>query len=178
MSDKPQSKLSTPDMLLLWLAFALWLAVLLVGTLVASEPFRMGFADFDRGVAAVIQDGLLVLITYTFTNVAILCVLAGVLGALGAKAILVSDKQGEKVAVPDTTSPRSSAVLRSFFVYLALIAGVLFLGENPAEPTQNHYVRLAGTISLAAFVVNYRPKIFGRVLERASRLFGDTKPPT
>ncbi len=176
MSEKKRRGLFPSEMLLLGLLAPMWLAVFLAGTLVDSGPFRDSFAAFDGGIAGMIRNGLLVAFTYTLTNVAILCSLAGVLGELGAKAVLGPDKQGGQTEQQDTSSPISSAVLRSFLVYLAVISGVLILGESPLKPTANHYVRLAGAISLVGFVVSYRPSAFGQLLEHAGGLFGDAKP--
>ena len=175
MTEKKRKGLFPQEMLLLGLLAPMWLAVFMAGTLVDSEPFREGFATFEGGFVGMIGNGLVVAFTYTLTNVAILCSLAGVLGELGAKAVLGSDKQDGSAQVQDTTSPISSAVLRSFLVYLAVIAGVLLLGESPLKPTANHYVRLAGAISLVGFVVSYRPSAFGQLLEHASGLFGDAR---
>jgi hypothetical protein len=163
------------DVILLWTALPLWLALFLTGTLVDSSPHRARFASFEGGVGAVLGEGALVAVSYTLTNVALLCLLAGILGMLARKANLGADsKPGQAAkhdAGPDSgedwTAPGNSAVLRGFLVYLALIAGVLFLGDNPAQPTQIQYVRLAGLISLFGFVVNYRPALFGRLLQRA-----------
>jgi len=167
--------LAWSDMLLLWIALALWLAMFLVGTLVNSEPYRNRFATFQGDVAETIMTGLLVILTYTLTNVAFLCILAGVLGVLGGKAILTADTQTAQRADIDITSPKNSAVLRSFLVYLTLIAGVLILGDNPTEPTQIQYVRLAGLMSLVGFIVNYRPTLFGQLLQRAGNLLAQSK---
>lgn len=159
-------KLCVYEIVLLWLALVLWLAVFLVGTLVGSAPYRTRFASFEGGIWATLGNGLLVVLTYTLTNVGLLCVLAGVLGVLGSKAVLVCDAEQQKQAGQDTTSPKHSAVLRGFLVYLAFIAGILIIGENPAEPTQTQYVRLAGLISVTGFLVSYQPTIFGRILQR------------
>ena len=175
MTEKNREGLFPREMLLLGLLAPMWLAVFMAGMLVDSEPFREGFAAFEGGFVGLLGNGLLVAFTYTLTNVAILCTLAGVLGELGAKAVLGSDEQGGSGKAQDMSSPISSAVLRSFLVYLAVIAGVLILGESPLQPTANHYVRLAGAISLVGFVVRYRPSAFGKVLEHASGLFGDAK---
>lgn len=164
------------DMLLLWITLALWLAMFLIGTLVNSEPYRNRFAAFQGDVVETIMSGLLVIFTYTLTNVAFLCILAGVLGVLGSKAVLTSDTQAEQQANTDITSPKSSAVLRSFVVYLTLIAGVLILSDNPTEPTQIQYVRLAGLMSLVGFIVNYRPTLFGELLQRAGNMLAPSNP--
>ena len=174
MKTNLKSGLDYSDMLLLWITLILWLAVFLTGTLVNSEPYRNRFAAFEGGFFETLKSGLLVMITYTLTNVAFLCILAGVLGVLGTKAILVSEKQKNDNSNKDTTSPKNSAVLRGFLVYLTLIAGVLILGDDPAKPTQIQYVRLAGLMSLTGFVVNYRPDIFGKLLQRAGNLITES----
>ncbi|HUU15965.1 MAG TPA: hypothetical protein VMW72_02350 [Sedimentisphaerales bacterium] len=169
METKQKPGLSYFDIALLWFTLTLWLAIFLFGTLVNSAPYRSRFAALEGGVIEVIKNGLLVVLAYTLTNVAFLCILAGLLGTLGVKAILGTKEH--KDSEKDTTSPKNSAILRGFLVYLTLIAGVLIFGENPAEPTQIQYVKLAGLMSLAGFVMNYQPKIFGRLMERAGRLF-------
>lgn len=174
MSKRDKPGLNPLDMLLLWLALALWLAVFLIGTLVSSAPYRSSFAAFEGGFMGTAKAGLKVVVTYTLTNVAILCILAGVLGALGSRAVLGTDIPGPRDPSRDTISPRHSAVLRSFLVYLALIAGVLIVGDNPAEPTQIMYVKVAGLMSLAGFVVSYRPRVFGRLIERTASLFAES----
>ena len=122
------------------------------------------------------KSGLLSMLTYTLTNVAFLCILAGVLGVLGNRAVLRPGEQAKQNRDRDTTSPKNSAILRGFLVYLTLIAGVLILGDNPAAPTQIQYVRLAGFMSLAGFVVNYSPAIFGQLLQRAGSLIAHSTP--
>lgn len=160
---KPQS-LSPVDMVMLWSCILVWLVTFLFGTLVDSAPYREQFAALAGGPAGVIGNGLLVLGTYTLTNVAILCLISSLLGALAARADLDTDRTPPPAS--DTSSPRNSALLRGFLVYLALIAGVLIFGDDPAAPTQKQYVRLAGFMSLFAFIISYRPTLFGSLLQR------------
>jgi len=172
MSKTREKTLCTQEVVGLWVAVLLWLVMFIVGTLVPSQPYRESFAAFEGRVSDTLLDGLLVIATYTLTNVLILCVPAGLLGALGNRAILLSDTEEAKDNNEDLTSPYCSAVLRSFLVYLAFIAGVLLLGQEPTNPTQGQYVRIAGSISLVSFAVSYRPVFFGRLLARVGRLFG------
>lgn len=85
--------------------------------------------------------------TYTPSKVAILCVLAALLGAMGARV------------------ERPSALLRGL-VYLFVLAGLLLLGGDPMAPTQQLYVGIAGLVLLPAFLVNTRPALFARLLRR------------
>ena len=66
-------------MLLLWSCIAVWLVTFLFGTLVYSRPYREGSAALSGGVGAIVEDGLLVLGTYTLTNIAILWLLSSLL---------------------------------------------------------------------------------------------------
>ncbi|HKX46937.1 MAG TPA: hypothetical protein VJP77_09565 [Planctomycetota bacterium] len=166
----PRHRLRPVEVLIAWMAIPLWLAVLVSGTLVNSQPYRARFADFQGSVLEVIGDGLMIVLTYTLTNVGLLCMLASALGALGARAGLGPD--GDAHAHHDSSSPASSAVLRGFFVYMTVLAGVLVFADRPVEPTQTQYVRLAGLVSLFAFTLNYYPALFANLLKRAGDLGG------
>lgn len=161
-------KLSIWDQLLIVPILLAWVAVFLIGTLVASAPFRATFSTWEGSPGEVLRAGLIVFLTYTYTNIGILCVLAGLLGTLGRRSRL--GPGGPPNSDRDPVNPRSSAVLRGFLIYLALLAGVLVFGDNPVEPTQTQYIRLAGLISLLSFVVNVRPSIFSQFLQKMSGL--------
>lgn len=155
------------DHIILWISLIAWIAFFLAGVLVNSEPFRLRVTSLEPPVFPDrLLDGLVVAAVYTLTNVAILCILAAILGTLGRRSQLGVD--GKHQSGRDSINPRSSAVLRGFVVYLALISGVLIFGESPAAPTQTQYVRLAGFASLLSFVVNWNPTSFASLLEKIS----------
>jgi hypothetical protein len=108
---------------------------------------------------------LVVLFCFTPTNLALVCCFAGVLGAMGRRVVLAAERDR---GPHDHTFPFLSAVLRGFFVYLAVISGILVLLENPilgtASPGQ--YIRFAGLLSLTSFFVNYDPTMFVSLLNR------------
>jgi hypothetical protein len=157
------------DCVVLAVTIVLWLATFLIGTLVNSAPYRTAFSELRGTVLDVVANGAVVGVTYTLTNVCLLCLFASLLGSFGAAAKLGVD--GEKCQGMDTTAPRISALLRGFLVYLALIAGVLMFGDGATAPTQSQYVKLAGAVSLLGFVVNYHPALFAGLLTRMSKLF-------
>ena len=166
--------LGVRDQILLYLALVFWVVVFIAGILVNSAPFRTELAaPLSLDFPGLVSNTVMVILTYTLTNVAILCILAGLLGTFGRRSQLGADSQ--KIFEKDTINPRSSAILRGFLVYLALIAGVLILGDDPAEPTQKQYIRLAGFISLLSFVVNAKPSLFGQFLRRMGDLFESDK---
>ena len=160
-------RLGLLDTLALWTGLTVWVSTFLLGTLVDSRPYRDLLAGFAGGVTGTIRNGAIVVFTYTLTNVAVLCIVAGLLGTLGAKARLGADNENDG---DDETSPGASALLRGFLVYLFVIAGLLVLGNDPLSPTQQQYVRLAGFISLLGFIVNYRPSLFAALLHRAGAI--------
>lgn len=168
--SKSSGNLSLGELVVFWGALPLWVGVFLAGTLVNSLPYRQEFTKLDGGPIHTIVIGLKVASTYTLTNVCILCLLASLLGMVGAKAQLGPDS--ERRSREDCTSPGISALLRGFFVYLALIAGVVVLSESPTEPSQTQYVKLAGLMSLVGFVVNYHPALFGKLMSKAFPLAG------
>jgi len=164
-----RSKMRVLDRILLGLTVLVWLSVFLLGTLVNSAPYRDRFAGFTGSFLGIVGDGVVVGFTYTLTNVGILCLLASLLGSIGATANLGVD--ADAATDQDTSSPRTSAILRGFLIYLALLAGVLMFAETPAGPSQTQYVRLAGVTSLLGFAVNYRPALFATLFTRLSKLF-------
>jgi len=150
---------------LTFVAIALWIAVFLAGILVNSGPYRTQIAAGQGGLLA----WLTVLMVYTPTNIAMLSLLMGLLGALGRCATLCSDEEGSKESEQDTINPLISGVIRGFIVYLLTISGLLvILEEAPLSPTgPEPYIRLASIVSITSFIVGYNPKYFGKLLSRA-----------
>jgi len=103
-------------------------------------------------------------LVFTPTNLALLALLAGLLGGC-ASNILVEDnanKAHADVISRDTLrylkeSPWS-AMVRSFIVYLCIIAGLYVVMDDPfrdSSPAQ--YARLAGAVSVLCLIVGYDP---------------------
>lgn len=158
------------EVVILWFALFAWLAVFVGGTLIDSSPYRARFAGLNGGFFGILGDGFIVVTTYTLTNVGLLCLLASTLGALGARTGLGAD--GDTPRDQDSSAPASSAVLRGFFVFTAVLAGVIVFADHPVDPTQTQYVRLAGLTSLLAFTINYHPAYFANLLMKAGMLVG------
>lgn len=179
-SSQPVEALSLLGKWLVGAGILFWLGIYLGGTTVDSAPFRKAISE--EGLIATIgtekaadvtafdgpmQTAVVVsFFFYTPTNLALLTLLAGLLGTLGRKASLYSNKNAAKDA--DPSNPKLSALLRSFLVYLVFVSGVLVFSEAPfAAPSPTSYLRLAGLMSLMSFVANYRPSFFARILEGA-----------
>lgn len=156
-----------------FLALATWLVLFGVGMSMDSGPYREALNATDpRRFASSL---LVTLLVYTPTNVALLCGLAGFLGAVGGLANLHEEMPRGSA---DTVNPFVSGVLRGCFLYLVVISGLLVLTDNPfGDASPENYVRLAGFISLGSFVVSYNPRLFATILSNVDRRFtGITKP--
>lgn len=146
----------------------LWTSVFLAGTLIPSAPFRAQIRTFQfADVETFLEVTGLTLVSYTLSNLLGLCVLASLLGAFGSRAKLDPHPDDGSDHHLDTSSPYISAAIRGFFIYLAVLAGVLILTENPfLDPQQATYIRTAGFVSLFGFLASYNPGIFGGLLSR------------
>ena len=100
---------------------------------------------------------------FTPTNLAFLALLAGLLGGCGSN-ILVDRLSSEEAEQIDPSRMKYlveapwAAMMRSFIVYLCVIAGLYFAIDDPFKnSTPAQYMRLAGTISVLALLVGYDP---------------------
>ncbi len=145
----------------------------------------------DATAATLFFLGSVVFFFYTPTNLALLCMLAGLMGALGRGAHLhpmgnlnkrKQPRAEQEVALPfDAINPYLSGIIRGFFVYIILISGSLILFDNPfTNPTADGYARLAGMLSLLSFIMSYNPLIYGSVFTRIDKYLNkklqDTQP--
>jgi hypothetical protein len=161
------------------LVVAVWIFVFLAGILVNSAPYRARISQGlgGGGFGQLLKVWLVVFLVYTPTNVAILSLLMGLLGALGRCATLSVDEESDQESERDTINPYLSGVLRGFIVYLLTIAGlIVVLEQAPLSPTgPEQYIRLASVISVTGFIVGYNPKYFGKLLNRARQTIGARK---
>lgn len=165
------------------ITFLVWGSLFLSGILVDSEPYRRvvspsGFEktqpDAPRLPKALQFKGptwqawCLTLLIYTPTNLLLLCLASGLLGALGRQASLHASDHSD-YNPPDLINPNYSALLRAFLLYLGLVSGILIITDDPiTAPSPSQYVRIAGIISLSSFLVNYRSEFFNNILRRLS----------
>ncbi len=103
-----------------------------------------------------------VLLTWTWTNLLFLCLLASLTGELAR----------------DSNPNPCGALARAFFVFLLAISGqVLFIGEVQFHlKSQEDYFRIAGAVSLLSYAAGYNPRIFLNLLRRFEAV-GTEKPP-
>jgi hypothetical protein len=95
------------------------------------------------------------------------------------------DQNGERNGADQHPERRSfllenplSSMLRGFVVFVAFVAGVYVGTDTPfADPTQEQYARMAGTLSLFAFLVGYDPTIFRELINFLPRPRRETTAP-
>lgn len=109
---------------------------------------------------------LVVLLFFLPLNLALICTVAGALGAYGNRANLQDDATTPQAR--DESNPIMSGMLRGFFIYLFLISGLLLLDDKPfSDPGPGQYIRFAGFLSLISFIVSYQPNLFSMLIEWA-----------
>lgn len=149
----------------------LWIVIFLAGIIINSAPYREKMTLRAPDVFAWFVNWIIVLFVYTPTNVAMLSIFAGLLGALGRCATLHVITQDKDEEFPeDPINPLLSGIVRGFIVYLLIISGMIIILESPPiSPTgPDQYIRLASVISVASFIVSYNPRYFGKLLHRAA----------
>ena len=100
------------------------------------------------------------------TNVLLLACLTGVLGTAYRRTTGHREHQNP----PSKAHDYLCAITTGFFVYLIMIGGLLSLSvaEVLTYETQEKYLKLAGTVSMFAFLVGYDRQIVAWLLRRAA----------
>lgn len=159
------------EQLVAMLVIVLWCALLLAGTVVDSEPYWRSISPapgeaialphhVDRWSWAWIW--FVTATCYTVSNIALLTILAGILGSLG-RALRTDRRAGPSPSLGDTIF---AGALQGLFAYVLLIAGFLFMvgEEGFLNTSQAQYIRLAGLASVFGFVLGHEPATFRRML--------------
>ena len=157
-----------------------WLIIFISGILINSEPYRNVITGEGNNLTTgwnepgLVFAWFVVIFSYTPSNLLMLSVFAGMIGAISRIAKLHVTKVGEEEIPSDKTSPIMSGVLRGMFIYLLMLSGLLVLDEAAlTEPSQDQYARLAGIVSLFCFLISYDPSRFRSLLDRGfSKLEG------
>jgi hypothetical protein len=154
-----------------------WTLLFTAGIIVGTEPYRVKLSSPEQLPFALgLQYWLIVLTCYTITNVAMLCLLSAYLGTLGRRTRIGGVEKNERGH--DARAQYTSALMRGFFIYLALVSGLVILtGMSFSNPTQEMYVRLAGTASLISFLAGHNPTLFSRLRTHLDNFINEkTKP--
>jgi hypothetical protein len=147
------------------LGLLFWVFLFTAGCLISSEPFRKAIGGTEPlAWTSMLRYCLIILATYTVTNVAMLCCISSMLGGLYRGATKAEYAPPGITVVGIRFLPY---LIQGFVIFLLLISGLFLLGEEPfSNLTQNKYIRMAGTASLFSFLAGYKPRIFYRWLQR------------
>lgn len=155
----------------------LWTFIFAVGIVFPSAPYRnaLNGQGTPLSLALVLPYLGLFLMTYTPSNVAILCCISAWLGELGRRTRIDGSapvglcQRGDYIA----------AIMRGFLAYLAILTGFVVIGSGVnvfVAPSPEGYVRLAAVVSLVGFLSGFNPALFrsfastitGRVITQRS----------
>lgn len=143
-----------------------WLFVFICGILIDSAPYRAVITG-QANEPGIIKSWFFVIFSFTPSNLLILSLLAGMIGAVSRKSKLHTDVDGQKDLPSDTSSPIMSGFFRGLFIYLLILSGTLILDNSIlTNPTQDQFATLAGIISLFCFLISYDPSRFRTLLDR------------
>jgi len=147
-------------------AVILWLALFGAGLLLSSEPYRSKLSSGSFTGTDIAATFCL----YTPLNAALLTLLAGFVGGCLSKVTYshwgigsddfpgVPDDPTLKARIMFMTENPFASTMRSFLVYLAVVAGLYIIANSPfSQPTADQYARFAGSISLLSFIIGYDP---------------------
>jgi hypothetical protein len=136
-----------------------WTVLFAVGVVLPSEPYRTRLTNLKDPLAPweVLREGFLFIVSYTVTNVAVLCCLAATVGELGRRTRI----GGIDETLPLHRGDYVAAIMRGFLAYLLLLSGFVIIANRQfVAPTAEEYIRMAGAISILGFLAGYNPALF------------------
>ena len=168
------SKQST---LVLVFGLFLWISFFVAGSAVPSDELMQVIQSegvpWHHRVASLLG----FVFTWTWSNIFWLCCLSSVLGEYGREAM------GPKRGV----NPQA-ALIRGFFIFLALATGQLVIvgtislppsllegasaPDDPSVVSPGQYFRIATFCSFLSFFVGFSPKVFTSLLKRVENMAG------
>lgn len=154
-----------------------WITLFSLGLMINSKDYRdsllqsFNWSDFFMGV-----------LTYTPTNIAILCVIAAFAGGCASRLLIsgITKHSGavnldQEIEKTDSQlymieNPFSS-MMRGLVVYFAYLAGVFIANSNPfANTSPEQYAQSAGIVSLFSFVVGFDPTVFRSFISLSGKI--------
>ena len=116
-------------------------------------------------------------LVYTPTNMALLTLFAGLLGGCvsNIKYSMMTKKERASLKPQEDailSENPLSATMRGFVIYLCMVAGLYVVLDDPfKDSTPGQYARLAGSMSLVAFIVGFDPtriRVWLRMVDKSS----------
>jgi hypothetical protein len=170
LSGLPRRPLTASEAVVGVTAILAWGVLVAVGVAIPTKPYidLLSSPDGNPSVFALTKAMFVILTCYTFTNVAALCCLSAVVGAIGRSARIDDVERNDPAT--DLRTLCLSAVIRGFFLFLAVLSGTLFVSEQKFDNISiEQYLKLAGLVSLLSFAIGYDPHLFVAFFARVSQ---------
>jgi hypothetical protein len=159
-----------------------WVILFSLGMLIDSTIYRTSL-----GSKFTISNFIVTVLTFTPTNIAILCLVSSFTG--GCASLLVISKANKVIRADEQENGNKvdsliymsenpfSSMLRGVLVFFAFLAGVFVTSSTAlSSPTLQAYTQAAGVVSMIAFIVGYDPTLFKSLISLADRVKGVGKP--
>ncbi|HWE38917.1 MAG TPA: hypothetical protein VG406_20375 [Isosphaeraceae bacterium] len=159
-------------------AIVAWMALVAAGVAVPTKPYIDLLASpTAKPTPLELAKAVFVILTcYTFTNVAALCCLAAVVGAIGRSAQI--DDVARDDPATDLRTLCISGMIRGFFLFLVILSGTLILADQKFDDISiEQYLKLSGLVSVLSFAIGYDPRRFVTLFQRVSQWTNSTTPP-
>ncbi|MBL8170246.1 MAG: hypothetical protein JNJ50_18955 [Acidobacteria bacterium] len=153
----------------------LWMTTFLVGVSVSANKY-MGLLSQATGLRSFWGATVMLILSWTWTNVVLLTIFAGVTGEI----LQWGEKHKKDVPTHPACPSYRSAAIRGFLITLLLLSGnLVLLGGTGPDPTQSpnlwpvnqaYYIRIAATASLLSFLVNHNPRMISALIRRIEDL--------
>lgn len=179
VSDLPRRPLNLTEAVVCMTAVVTWVIFVAVGVAVPTKPYidLMSSPDGKTSFLGLAHAMFVILTCYTFTNIAALCCISAVIGAIGRSARI--DDVDRTDPATDLRTLCISAVIRGFFLYLVILSGTLFLSEQKFDAISiEQYLKLAGLVSLLSFAIGYDPHLFGAFFDRVIQWTNSASTPS
>jgi hypothetical protein len=171
----PKRPLTRPEAIICIGSIVAWVVLTAAGVAVPTKQYldQIGATDGTVAGLALLKAWILVITCYTFTNIAMLCCLSAVVGAIGRSA-QIDDVQRQDPAT-DLRTLCISGVIRGFFMFIVILSGTLILSDQKFDEISiSQYLKLAGLVSLVSFAIGYDPHLFVSVFERVNQWMNTT----
>ena len=168
-------KTKTVSSLVLGFALFLWITLFVAGSSVPSDELMKLIRGADVSLVKRIGGLIGFVFTWTWSNIFWLCCTSSVLGEYGREAMS-----------PGSGTNMQSALIRGFFIFLAMATGQLVIvgtislppsllegavtSEDPSVVSPGQYFRIATFCSFLSFFVGFSPKIFTSLLKRVENM--------
>ena len=165
--------------LILGICLLCWIGFFVAGSAVPSDGLLQRAIDTELPFGTRMLNMLGFVFTWTWSNIMWLCCFASLVGEYGREAM------GRHLFTPNP----QAALVRGFFIFLAMAAGQLVIvgtislppslaseaagTDAPHLVSAAQYFRIATFCSFLGFFVGFSPKVFISLLNRVERMTGE-----